>query len=684
MKINYITYHNYRCFDDITICFETTETKNISLVLGVTGTGKTEMLFSFQWVLYGFDFSTLREKEETPYALSSTLYHKLESERNALSFDCWVEMSFTYKERQYFVKRTETFTRSGDKIKVTPKVEFSHKEFNGERTTPEKDMAIVEDRLSRIIPKSILEGITFDGERMKKLNIMNDQTKETIKNVVSLVTNESLLELCSEEINDIKRDVSKTRRRINKESGNDSADEIERQIEEAKDDIEDNRIKLAGVLKNQDKINNNLQEISDKLGQLQEAHDLEQRRKGLEKDREKANKNFDQCLDQFYKRLVDGYALVTDKLVRDVKKSIETVDVPSGLTVEAVQSILKRTHCICGHEMDENAIQTLKDMLSTLPPDNIGSTILYMANRFAGEKKRAKDLIKEAYTNLQNSEDELSRIKEDLSKISASLITSVSETVKELEIERDEKNQYLGKLNRDEKTYINEIERLNTFVKVKKRELELASGNQAQVLELNAKDRVLDLFTEAITKIRERNSELSLESINSYLSDAFSLLSDDKDRRLYLCQYTKSEKYKFLTYVQKTFLEKEEAWRKSGKINALKQEGKNDKEIFESIVVTVGEGKSTGQSKINSLAFAKAILDYSNEDRSDENLSVSHDYPFLIDSPFTEISGQNLTNVGNYIHTFAHQIILMADNQSYGLVKQYVEPYVNTTTQLNK
>ena len=44
MKINYIKYHNYRCFKDVTVRFDTTEQKNISLVLGVNGSGKTEML----------------------------------------------------------------------------------------------------------------------------------------------------------------------------------------------------------------------------------------------------------------------------------------------------------------------------------------------------------------------------------------------------------------------------------------------------------------------------------------------------------------------------------------------------------------------------------------------------------------------------------------------------------------
>ena len=116
MKINYIQYHNYRCFLDAKVSFNTTDKQNIALVLGVNGSGKTEMLFSFQWVLYGFDFKNLREKDETPYSLNSALYHQLEIDRHAPSVDCWAELSFTHNETDYFMRRTERFMRLNDKI----------------------------------------------------------------------------------------------------------------------------------------------------------------------------------------------------------------------------------------------------------------------------------------------------------------------------------------------------------------------------------------------------------------------------------------------------------------------------------------------------------------------------------------------------------------------------------------
>lgn len=684
MKINYIKYHNYRCFKDVTIKFDTTREKNISLVMGVNGSGKTEMLFSFQWVLYGFNFKSMREKEETPYSLNSTLYHNLEVNRHANSVDCWVELSFTYKETEYFMKRTETFMRLNDKVTSNEKVELSHTEANGERTIPETNKDIVEELLSRIIPKSILEGITFDGERMKKLNIVGDQSIETIKNVISLVTNEKLFELCSSEIKDVNGDIRKEKMRINRQAGNVSAEELEKEIGLLDDTIEENEISLHGIGINQEKVANKLEEISIKLSELKDAEELERKRKGLVKDLERAKKNFDQNTDIFYKRLSDGYALITDQLVGDVKQSIENVDIPAGLTVEAVKSILKRPKCICGCDMSSDVIKHLTEMLLTLPPDNISSTLLYMANQFEGEKKRTGKLLKEAYKSMKDDEEEVAFIKAQLAEIAQSLVTNVSETIRELGKERDHQLQIQGRLKQDEERCNEKILRAGKRLKEAKAELQAISGNLEQLKELNARQELLDLFKIAIEKIGERNSELSLLSINDYLSKAYTLLSEDTGRKIYLCQHEKKDKYRLVTYVKSEYDTLRTTWINSGELKTLQDEGLTESEIHEKIVLKVLEGKSTGQSKVNSLAFAKAILDYSNEDRSDDKLKVSHDYPFLIDSPFTELSGKNLENVAQYIHTFANQIILMADNKSYGGVSSLVEPAVNSKSELIK
>lgn len=684
MRINYIQYFNYRCFEKNTkVVFNTTKNKNIALVKGVTGTGKTEMLFSFQWVLYGFDFKSLREKDETPYSLNSGLYHELERNKNAQSIDCWVELSFTYNDTEYFMKRTERFMRTNDKVTSIMNVSLSHTESNGQRTPPEKDKDKVEELLSRMIPKSILEGITFDGERMKKLSIVGDQSKDTIKSVISLITNERLFDLCLEEIKDVKSVVSAEKQRINRNSGNFSAEELEREIHDLDDSIDEKDLMLKGIRKNREKVRNELAEISEKLSQLKEAQELEQKYKGLQKDLDKAKRAYEQSLEQFYKRLSDGYSLVTDRLVADVKNSLQNIDVPAGLTVEAVKSILKRPNCICGCEMTHDIQQRLNALLSTLPPDNISSTLLYMADQFETDKRKMGDVLKDDYDLMQRCADDVANYKNEISKISASLVTNASAEAQKLGTRREELIGLDGSLKQDEIRSINEIDRMSRRREKAIIECEQASGNSDLLKKLTAQQELLEKYKKAITKIGERNQELSLLSINDYLTSAYELLSADKDRSIYICQHDKKEKYGLVTYIKSEYARLKTSWTNSGRLKTLRDDGYTESQIKEMIIIQSREGKSTGQSKINSLAFAKAILDYSNSG-SNSGLTLSHDYPFLIDSPFTELSGDNLFNVAEYIHTFAKQIILMADDQSYGLVQSQVANYVNKTSHLQK
>ena len=285
---------------------------------------------------------------------------------------------------------------------------------------------------------------------------------------------------------------------------------------------------------------------------------------------------------------------------------------------------------------------------------------------------------------MKDSENEVANIKIELSEISSSLVSSVSDKIKKLEIERREQDELMGRLKGNEDRCRAMIDKSSKRLKDAKKELEEASGSQDQIKSLDAEQNVLELFMNAITKIGERNSELSLESINSYLTKAYSLLSEDTGRRIYLCQHGRKDKYRLVTYVKSKYDELRSSWINSGRIKTLEDDGLSESEIHERIVLDVVEGKSTGQSKVNSLAFAKAVLDYSNEDRTSDKLKVSHDYPFLIDSPFTELSGENPANVAQYMHTFANQVILMADEISYGGVKNWVAPSVCTKTELLK
>ena len=75
-------------------------------------------------------------------------------------------------------------------------------------------------------------------------------------------------------------------------------------------------------------------------------------------------------------------------------------------------------------------------------------------------------------------------------------------------------------------------------------------------------------------------------------------------------------------------------------------------------------------------------MDYSREERSADSTEISRSYPFLIDSPFTELSDGNLQQSSAAIHSFADQIILLISNESLSGVQDNLEQYVSQTYEI--
>ena len=180
---------------------------------------------------------------------------------------------------------------------------------------------------------------------------------------------------------------------------------------------------------------------------------------------------------------------------------------------------------------------------------------------------------------------------------------------------------------------------------------------------------------------------LSLKEMNERLNQAYEMLSEDYDngRRLYIVSNNKKTKYRMASYIE-------------GKFNKIYKEDRETIAAFaaqpdildpvdalkEYYICKVLESNSTGQAKINTLSFAKSILDFSRAERDVNSTELTRSYPFLIDSPFTELSDGNLEKSARRLHEFADQVILMISNESLSGVKDLIMPYVGGMTTLEK
>lgn len=688
MRLSSIKYSNYRCFRDLSIDFKTIGSKNITLIVAPNGGGKTEMLFSFWWALYGFNFKKLKGKESTAYALNSALYHELNNSEQEKSATCFVELSFEAEGIEYTIKRSEEYTkRPNQGISVTQSVILSYIKENGEDALPIEDADEVELFLNKIIPQKILSGIVFDGERMKQLSSIDEDSKNAVEGVIKHITNEELFEMCTTELEELHKSINKEIRKVCKDTNNANLGQIQTQIatfedklKNTKDNLEANKIYLADIA-------SQLEEVYRELEQHRDSQKYEQQRKQLRSDKAELEDELEKNVEEFFGDLWYGYSLIAGKVIQRVKEAIQREDLPIGLTAEAVEHLLDKSECICGNCIGNKEKELLKALVSKLPPRNIDSTILEMARHAELDAEEIRSKLSRSHSGIKNVEKSIGKKKDEIDKISGLITDGASDIIRDLEFRR--KNLDAERTNKKvaEDKYESDLNNFETTLKSLKVQSERAGRINKDTAFLTQKDKFTDKCLKAITAIDEYNKRVSLKHINNKINDAYANLSEDYDtvgKRLYVIQFDKADKYGMVSYLQSQYDATYSKWQTDGTLASYRHQQKDDDEIKELIIMKIRESNSTGQSKINTLAFAKAILDYSSEVREGDTTQLSKSYPFMIDSPFTELSDGNLVKSAENIHTFSEQLVLMISKDSLSGVKQFIDPYVACSYELQK
>ena len=182
----------------------------------------------------------------------------------------------------------------------------------------------------------------------------------------------------------------------------------------------------------------------------------------------------------------------------------------------------------------------------------------------------------------------------------------------------------------------------------------------------------------AVGRMRDAQRLEALATINENLQRAYATVSEDarNGRSLWLVQFDKGQMYQMIPFYLESANE------------VLAREGLSwesaSAQDRERAVLSCGESNSTGQSKINTFAFVRAILDFANVDKDPDSYQLSRSYPLLIDAPFGDIFDDNLRMSSHELHDFADQVILMLARQSYETVSDEIGPYVSHCVELTR
>ena len=690
MILNKIEYKNYRCFTDGSIEFIKDK---LNIVIGENGAGKTEILFSIWWVLYDVDFHQITGKKNTPYALNSALYKQLEASNIYMDFTCSVTLHFEHEGRKFRAIRTKYFYKESHKVRERDSYELAYYDKNGVLSVPIRDERKYEQAINKILPKKILSGVLFDGERMRKLSSEDEQSIKAIEGIISDITNQDALNLSKVHLSDVSKKYSASLRKVAKEFNNEEMVKLLDEQKLVQESLERTHSELAKVKANLPEVRISYEEASSKLKNYGEIKVKEERRRANEERIKSIVNESNTHLQSFSTGLSSGYVLLANRLLDDVNALLQDSKAPIGLTSSAVEEIIKRNECICGESLTSSHKDHLLLLIDSLPPNNIDATIQEMVRQSRLFVSDHSKTLHRDYEQIAKDDHEIDRLKAENASISTEIGSFSVIEIQNLEIKRTHASDKLRELELSEKHYQDEIKRLTSELSKINKDIERKGNFDRVSQEYGSKIAFVEKCLTLLNQVEELNKRTALTIINEKLEKASSDLTPDyaAGRRLHITTFVEP-KYRIVPYYLSE-LEKLKSVINSSILRArytyLDWDDPLQRE--EAYIVELAVSNSTGQAKTSTLSFIKAILDYSKtQHRSGKKNDIENIvgeeklYPLVLDAPFTELSEKTVKNVAEKLFEFNEQTIVLLDRKSYRDYEDVLSPHVGMKHELKK
>ena len=515
---------------------------------------------------------------------------------------------------------------------------------------------------------------------MKQLSSLDDSSVKAIAGVINDITNVELVEQCHLTFEQVQKAINKKAKQIAKQKGNISLNALIGEIDDLQSEVNKDRSDRQDCIEKIADLKLQSRELSLQLDDIKEARLLEKQRREARAELEQEEERKANAIHSFTTSIADGYLASCEQLFSDVEQLLVEYDVPADLTVPAAKNILARPRCICGHAWTEEMIAELNSLIRKLPPDNINSAMgekVHQLRVASGDKRKA---VKNDFDSLNESNGKIKQLKDRIASLSTQITKSGSEAAEEIETRYQKLQDEIIRLSANVQNIESRLPAMDKELESKKKLKAALSQGEEDTVTIEKESAFVEKCLIALEKIKGANRITALKQINMRLQEAYKMLSDDYDlgRRIYIVQYDQVSMFQIITYFENQYQDTLRNMQNKGTVASLKAMGQSDEEIQETAILSCAQPNSTGQSKMNTLAFVKAILDFANEPQSGGIFEMTKAYPLLIDAPFGDIFDKNLEKSAMSLHAFTHQIILMLAKDSYRDVEKYVSPYVST------
>lgn len=492
--ISSIKISNYRQYKGTQILdFTIDNTKNVSIILGKNGAGKSNLLNAITWCLYGIEIHKSNDKHDSSgMPLINTAALKSLNPNQNISAE--VEIHLNTDSGPWIIRRTLDGGKTGlgePYVNEASQLTVVHPVYGQDKIDTGDDTQIL---INNLLPEALKNFFFIDGEQLREF--FKISTPENISKAIDIVSQLELVYKAEDHLskveNSLRRSVKNTTPQLER---------VQRKIELTQNKIIEQKTSIKKTEKEKEKDHEEVIRVKDFL----KTHNstviaaFENERQSLEAEIKKINGQLAKKESQRNSYLVEIAPFIyLKKEIKETYKIIEEKvdkgELPSRIKETFIKELLEKGNCICGNILVGDARNNLEEY---------------------SKKVTLSELSEISIVGKTTIEDILSSI-QDFPKTIDGFNEEIAEFKEQLEIKERRKEH----ISEEIKKY--DLAEVRRFEERREELVRLIAKNE-QILILQNSD--LNTLESTLKELKEEEErELSKDKKNNYLKERLSLV----------------------------------------------------------------------------------------------------------------------------------------------------------------
>ena len=611
MKLERLQLENFRQYHGRQrLSFARDAKRNVTVIHGINGAGKTSLFAAINWCLYGEGINKeieLVSKEAVDRAQAGEVVRTT------------VELSFQHEGERYIVRRQLTALknkRGAAAVLGDSEFTMSRIRRDGQAEHPKNPIS----RMNSILPSNVRTYFLFDGEKIDNFAKpeASDEVRYAIYNVLKL-------EVLTRGRDHLEKAAAEYRRELKRISTGVLHDLVERE-ERLRTDKDKATARSVELEQEIESARRKISDMDKRLAKMQGARALQEQRELIERELKEREVERDQLVARIRELAMSGTIIIGQPAIEQaltiLDQKRERGEIPSNIRQQFVQDLLDRLRCICGRDFDETGqeYRRLEALLKSSFPGSLEDEVLNTAGTlrsFAERDTRLREDLNEAMRRRAELNDHIKQLDEELSDVSQKLKDSPEEEISKLEKQRDD-------FRADVESYSSEQGGLEARLDTLDEEIE-ELGKQIRTAE---KEQTTE-------RLLTRKAELGQRAADA-IGAIYETFADDMRRQI---EAKTKEIFKLLIWKHTHF--------------CRVQLGPDyNLEVIDRYGLPSRSDLSAGERQVMSLSFITAMSQISEEEA-----------PLVMDTPFGRLSSHHRNSITKYLPELAPQLVLFVTDE---------------------